>query len=122
METIAACSVDLDRCRRDHEPQADRWDYVIVVRDNGDSSDDAVAVEPHPAAADQVEEMVQKKRWAEDLLAREAPRLRIRAWVWLTSSAEEPFFARHHPAARRLAEVGIRYPEVRLDLDQYARR
>ena len=116
METVAACSVDLDRCREPHEPNADRWDYVVVLLDG----DEAVAIEPHPAAADQVEEMVRKKRWAEDLLDREA-RLRVGAWVWLTSSEEEPFFARHHPATRRLAEVGIKYPQVSLDFDRLAR-
>jgi hypothetical protein len=113
METVAACSVDLDACRQPHEPNVDRWDYVVVLRDRND----AIAIEPHPAAADQVDEILRKQQWAIDLLAREAPLLRVIAWVWLTSSDDEPFFARHHAAARRLAEAGIKYPSVKLILD-----
>jgi hypothetical protein len=117
LETVAACSVDLDTCRRPHEPDADRWDYVVVLLDGND----AIAIEPHPAAADQVDEMLRKQRWAIEILAREAPLLRIVAWVWLTSSEDEPFFARHHAATRRLAEAGIKYPMVTLDFDRYTR-
>jgi hypothetical protein len=46
METVAAYSVDLDACRQPHEPNVDRWDYVVVLRDRND----AIAIEPHPAA------------------------------------------------------------------------
>lgn len=112
-ESVAACSVDLDACRQPHEPNADRWDYVVVLRDG----DDAIAIEPHPAAADQVDEMLRKQRWAMELLAREAPAVRVATWVWLTGSHDEPFFARHHPATRRLAEAGITFPKVTLELD-----
>lgn len=118
LEHFASCSVDLDKCREPHEPNVDRWDYVVVLRDG----DDAIAIEPHPAAADQVDEILRKQRWAMETLNREAPSLRVIAWVWLTSSDDEPYFARHHAATHRLAEAGIKYPLVTLDFDRHVQR
>jgi hypothetical protein len=112
-EAVASCSVDLEACRKPHEPNADCWDYVITLR----GGDDAIAIEPHPAAADQVEELIRKKSWAMALLQREAPTLRVAKWIWLTGSNAEPYFSRNHPAVRRLAEAGIEFPFVTLKLD-----
>jgi hypothetical protein len=113
-ETVASCSVDLEACRRPHEGNTSYWDYVITLRD-GDS---AIAVEPHPAAADQVDEMIRKKSWALALLQREARTVRVVKWFWLTGSDAEPYFSRNHPAVRRLAEAGIEFPLVTVNFDR----
>lgn len=112
-ETVASCSIDLDRHRQPVEPDVDRWDYVITLRD----SDAAIAIEPHPAVASEVDGVIRKKEWAEALLASHAPAITVQKWVWLTGSDQEPYFARTHPAARRLADAGITFPLVRVDLD-----
>jgi hypothetical protein len=52
-----ACGVALDRCLQPHEPHAHRWDYVFTLRD----SDDAIGVEVHYAAADQIDIMIAKR-------------------------------------------------------------
>jgi hypothetical protein len=110
LEEHAACSVDLDACRQPHEPNADRWDYVITLRD----SDGGIAVEPHPAFADQVAEIVRKKQWAEALLRAEAPRLKVTQWIWLTGADEEPGFTPAGPALRQLSAAGIIGPRRRV--------
>jgi len=112
-ESVASCSVDLEACRKPHEPNANHWDYVITLR----GGDDAIAIERHPAAADQVDELIRKKSWAVVLLQREAPTLRVVKWIWLTGSNTEPYFSRGNPAVRRLADAGIEFPLVRLNLD-----
>src|SRR5947207_3178220 len=64
LEQVASCSVYLDECHRSHHsstnrptaPAVKRWDYVITLR----RGDDAIAVEPHPAFADQVATMIEK--------------------------------------------------------------
>ena len=113
-ESVASCSVNLEACRKVHEPSGvNLWDYVFTLR----GGDDAVAVEPHHAAPDQVDEMIRKKRWAHDLLHAEAPTIRVAKWIWMTGSDAEPYFSRNHPAARALADAGITFPLVRLKLD-----
>lgn len=112
-EAVASCSVDLEACRKPHEPNADYWDYIITLR----NSDAAIAIEPHPAAADQADELIRKKSWAMALLQREAPTLRVVKWIWLTGSSAEPYFSRNYPAVRRLADAGIEFPLVALNLD-----
>lgn len=109
LESEASCSVDLDAARKNDEPDANRWDYVVTLR----QTDDGIAIEPHPAYADQVDELIRKKRWAEALLQREAPRLRIGAWIWLTGADEEPGFSPAGPASRLLSGEGIKGPRRR---------
>ncbi len=102
--------MDLDASRQRAEDQVNRWDYAITFL----GTDEGIAVEPHPAFASEVNEMVRKKQWAAELLAREAPTLRIRAWIWLTGADEEPGFTPAGPALRVLAAAGITGPRRRL--------
>jgi hypothetical protein len=110
LEQEAGCSVALDACREPHEPNADRWDYVVTLRD----TDHGLGIEPHPAYADQVQEIVRKKQWAEQLLRREAPTLQVQAWIWLTGADEEPGFTPAGPLLRLLSAEGIKGPRRRV--------
>jgi hypothetical protein len=110
LEEHAGCSIDLDAARTPHEPNADRWDYVVTLR----GTDDGVAIEPHPAYADQVQEIMRKKKWAEQLLLREAPTLQIKEWIWLTGADEEPGFTSASPHMRVLRGEGIKGPRRRI--------
>lgn len=107
-----ACGVALDRCRREQEPNAARWDYVFTLRDEVT----ALAIEVHHAAATEVDPMIAKMTWARDLLGRECPSIRVSAWIWLAAPSGEIFFLRQSPSARRLADAGIQFPVKRIDL------
>lgn len=109
IDVPAQCSVHLDQCRQPREPEADRWDYVITLEE-----DTGIGVEPHPAYADQLDEVIRKKRWAEALLKREAPTLKVAKWVWLTGADAAPGFTPTGAAQRRLAQEGIVGPRRRL--------
>jgi hypothetical protein len=106
--TAYACSVDLDEARREAEPQAPRWDYVLVERDGA-----TIACEVHPARASEVDALIAKKRWAEQRLAQYCG-LRIALWHWLRPPGSKQQFTPRSPGARRLAQSGIRFPAARL--------
>lgn len=112
-DNVVGCSIDLDACNKRADDTSNRWDYVLVVRD----TDSAVAVEPHPAFADQVDELIAKKAWAAERLASAAPMLTVIKWVWLTGSDEEAGFTPSTNAAHRLAEAKIEFPRVTLRLE-----
>ena len=102
------CSIDLDACRRTHEPNARRWDYVLVIRDRERSG---VGMEVHPAALSEIGAMIAKKAWALDLLARECVRLDVREWHWIIPPAgDAPSFRPGSPEARRIADAGLGFP------------
>jgi hypothetical protein len=106
------CGVPLDRCRQPHEEGARRWDYVFVIRD----TNSALGVEVHHAAAEEVAIMIEKKRWAENLLSVHTPRIKVEAWCWVAAPNGEIFFPRQHPLAWKLADAGISYPVKQLSL------
>src|ERR1700742_1759441 len=72
------CGVHLDLCRVAQEPEANRWDYIFVRRDN----DEGIGVEVHPASRDHVDEMIKKKNWAHGFLETECPNVEVRSWIW----------------------------------------
>ncbi|HET7500236.1 MAG TPA: hypothetical protein VFK02_04510 [Kofleriaceae bacterium] len=103
------CGVSLDQCRKPHEPDAPRWDYVFVRRDD----EQGIAIEVHHAHPNEVVAMIDKKRWAEDLMAR-CPNIRVSRWVWVASPPNgEILFLPQSPIARRLAEAQIEFPKMK---------
>lgn len=120
-----ACGVPLDRARQVEEDQSDRWDYVFTLRSGGRhrrqvgaaDSIEALAVEVHHAAAEEVPKMIAKKRWAEQLLSSTCPTVVVKAWVWVASPPRgDIFLLRQSPAARQLDEAGITFPITALPL------
>lgn len=107
-----ACGVALDRCREQQEPTANRWDYVFTLREGNKS----FAIEVHHAAADQADNMIAKKRWAEQLIASRCPNLECESWIWVAPLAGSILFDRLHPTTRLLAEAKITYPIKRCPL------
>ena len=105
-----ACGVDLDRCRKSHEPESNRWDYVFTFRQD----DRGVAVEVHQARPSDVDEMIAKKNWAKNLLDTACPNLKIAAWIWVASG--EILMLRQEPLARKLVDAGISFPTAKCDL------
>ena len=103
------CGVALDRCRQAHEPNARRWDYVFVVRD----TDSGIGIEVHHTDPNEVDVMIEKKQWAEALLAKQCPDIDVEYWLWIASPpASEIFLLPQHPYARRLADAGIQFPQA----------
>lgn len=108
-----ACGVHLDQCRRHHEPDAPRWDYVFTMREG----DAAVCVEVHPTGPNDVDDMIAKKTWAEALLSSQCPTLQVERWIWLSPpSNAEVMLLPQHPNAKRLAEARIEFPRPRCHL------
>jgi hypothetical protein len=114
-----ACGVHLDLCRKMREPNASRWDYVFVERD----TDNGVAIEVHHTDSDLVDRMdvvdrmIEKKQWAEKLLAEQCPNVRVLGWFWLASPPESQIFILpQSPKARRLADAKIRFPQITITL------
>ena len=108
-----ACGVPLDLCRKMNEPNAPRWDYVFVERD----TDNGVAIEVHHTDPNEVDRMIEKKQWAEKLLAEQCPNVKVLGWVWLASPpASRIFILPQSPNARRLAEAKIRFPQILFSL------
>jgi hypothetical protein len=104
-----ACGVALDRCRQSREPHTHRWDYILVVRDK----DSAIGIEVHHTDPNEVDVMIAKKKWAEDLLAEHCPAITVERWFWIASPpASEIFLLPQHPYARRLADAGIEFPRT----------
>ena len=106
----ATCSVDLDT----HGPPSvrgeKRWDYVLVNHDGKGH-----AVEVHPARTSEVGDMIAKKRWAEEVLRREAKGLAIAAWHWVASGRVD--VRRHDRSRKMLAEAGLAFPCELLRVD-----
>lgn len=112
-DAAVGCSIDLDACLRSAEPDAHRWDYVLVLRRDDQPG---VAMEVHHAASKEVEVLIEKKAWASELLERETPTLDVRSWHWIIPPDSDALFTRQSPEARRLAEHGIEFPRAQLVL------
>jgi hypothetical protein len=103
------CGIALDRCRQAREPDVRRWDYIFTVRD----TDSGIGIEVHHTDPNEVDVMIEKKRWAEQLLAKQCPQLEIKYWLWIAAPpASEIFLLPQHPYARRLADAGIQFPQA----------
>jgi hypothetical protein len=101
------CSADLDRARQPFEPNAPRWDYILVG-----SEGLAVGAEVHAAKASEVDRVIAKKRWAERLVERCG--LRVDRWYWIRPLGSRVQFTRLSPKARSLAKNGIQFPTSRV--------
>jgi hypothetical protein len=73
-------------------------------------------MEVHHAVPEEVERMIGKKQWAQQLLKHQAPNLQMRAWQWVVPRGGSPLFTPNHPKARLLAAAGIGFPSPRLAL------
>lgn len=74
------CSVNLDEARRDAEPNAARWDYILSL------ADEVIGMEVHPAKASEVDLVVRKKQWAARRLGEHCD-LRSSRWHWIRPKA-----------------------------------
>lgn len=111
--SAVGCSVDLDACRQPLEPGAFRWDYVLVCKSEPKLG---VGMEVHPGLTSEVDEMIAKKTWADELLGRECPRLSVEMWFWVLPPGSPVSMTRTSPDARRLADAGIGFPAPHIDL------
>jgi hypothetical protein len=107
------CSLHLDDYLKTEEPNAPRWDYVLVVRGERQR---AVAVEVHPATADQVKDLLKKQNWATNVLNRRCPEIQINSddWYWVASG--KVFLRPTDPQFRLLRQSGLKGPMERLTL------
>lgn len=108
----AGCSVDLDTHYQHSVDQAQRWDYVIVLNNDGTTG---IGMEDHHASPREVDTMIGKKQWAADVMATEAPAVVMQWWCWISAS-DEILITPNTPAAHRLAAEGIVGPWTRLRL------
>jgi hypothetical protein len=95
------CSVNLDAARRDAEPNAARWDYVLATAAH------STGMEVHPARASEIDVMINKRRWAAQLLGQSIP---IKRWRWIVPHGSPIQLTPGSPQARRLAAGGIEFP------------
>jgi len=79
-----SCSLDLDAARQGAEPQAARWDYILVEKDGT-----SAGVEVHPAKESEVDRVIAKKRWAEQRPAHHCE-LRVAAPLHAPQSRSAP--------------------------------
>jgi hypothetical protein len=93
------CSADLDTVRQPLEPNAPRWDYILVRSDGP-----VVGAEVHAAKASEVNRVIAKKRWAERIV--EGCGVRVDRWYWVRPPGSRVQFTRLSPKARSLA---VRY-------------
>ena len=108
------CSVPMDRCcKHGRHRDSRRWDYLLILRADRKKG---IGLEVHHAAADQIDVMIDKKRWAEDLLAAECPDLDILRWCWIIPEGSVTYLPHNDPGIRRLAMEGISRPMPRLVL------
>lgn len=105
------CSINLDTCRQPAEPDAPRWDYVLVIH-KGDGP--GIAMEVHHAAASEVPAMLNKKAWAAALLGTACESLQISRWAWLVPHGQQPLFTPNDPSAKALSQAGIEFPKAAL--------
>jgi hypothetical protein len=73
----------------------------------------AIGMEVHPAKASEVDNIVEKKRWAEQRLANGCG-LSLSRWCWIRPAGSRLQFTPLSPQARRLAKNGIEFPRARL--------
>jgi hypothetical protein len=108
------CSIDLDRSREAQEPNADRWDYVVVV--GGIEDPYPAGIEVHPATAGEVTKVIAKQQWARQLLEVRCAGCRPAAsrWYWVASG--KVYLRPTDPQSRRLRRTGIQGPLTRLVL------
>lgn len=105
----AECSVDIDTHGPPSKHREKRWDYVIVNHD-----DAGHGVEVHPATAREVDAMIEKKRWAAQLLSAEAKGMTLAKWHWVASGKVD--IRGHDSARKRLALAGIAFPREHIEI------
>jgi hypothetical protein len=105
------CSADLDSCRSTAEPSAARWDYILTIRT---AEVPGIGMEVHHVSPEEVELVIRKKNWAEELLRTECSTLLMRSWHWIIPPGGVVLLTRSHPNARILAAEGIAFPSESL--------
>ncbi len=99
-------SVNLDEALADSHPNDPRWDYGIGVR-QAKGPERVVWAEVHPAATNNVKEVLKKRDWLKRWLAESARRLKGMPadFFWIASGSVA--IPRHTPQFRKLAASGI---------------
>jgi hypothetical protein len=107
------CSLYLDKHLETAEPNSSRWDYLLVVRGTYER---AVAIEVHPATANEVKVLLKKQQWAIQVLRRLCPTLQFDRddWYWVASG--KVFLRPTDPQFRLLRQSGLKGPMERLTL------
>lgn len=109
-------SIDIDEALRELLPNDARWDYAVGVQRG---RQDLVAwIEVHPASSLHVGEVVSKVHWLRQWLGTSAPALNElpRHFCWIATGTVA--FNRASPQARRLAQIGLRFPVKQINLDE----
>lgn len=119
-------SVDLDGTFKGAEPNANRWDYGVGVRDAG-GREMVFWIEPHSASSTfDVDTMLAKLRWLRSKLETppfgklraltNAARERGSPYRWLVSAGSSVHIAPQSREARRIALAGLEPPRHRVQL------
>jgi len=101
---VVETSIDVDAALERIDPNAARWDYFLDVRA---SEATLVGVEVHPAVPREVKKVIEKKRWAETVVAenfREGSRVHV--WYWIASGTMG--LSKNTREYRQLAQSGIK--------------
>ncbi|MEJ5368209.1 MAG: hypothetical protein WHT08_07835 [Bryobacteraceae bacterium] len=106
-------SVDLDGGLRECFPSANRWDYGLEIR-GANRRRRIEWVEFHPACSSDVDTVIKKKEWLEELLRDipSCPALCSCNLHWVATGAVKIDFQRR----RRMAQAGLRMPRKTLRL------
>ncbi len=99
-------SVDLDGTLQAALPDANRWDYAIGYRPNGETHKVFFA-EVHPASTAEVKRVLEKKRWLDSWLSgRALGQVHPRVYAWLATKGVH--IRRGSPQEKQVQSQGIR--------------
>jgi hypothetical protein len=101
-----AGSVDIDEALKKQYPNANRWDYAIGYKSNGED-DKAYFVEFHKATVDEVDRVVKKKLWIAHWM-NDKPLGRLSSIVFVWVSAGRIKIPSNAPERRILYKHGLR--------------
>lgn len=104
LRTSVRDSLDLDAAAREQHPNANRWDYLVALRDRHE----IVGVEPHSARDDQISVVIAKKREAMNYLSIHfRAGVAVSRWYWITRG--QVGFSKMDRARRSLDQNGITF-------------
>lgn len=100
-------SVDVDAALREHEPNANRWDFAIGYRHTNRPKDCIYWVEIHTADDKEFDVVLRKMNWLRDWLAGDGRTLNQfeSDFVWVSSGANSLTLGA--PRLKQLAQLGL---------------
>lgn len=97
-------SLDLDAASKNEQPEANRWDYIVSIRD----LKEFIGIEPHSAKDSEISVVIAKKKQATEYLRNHLQDgYRITRWFWVSHGTVG--FSKMDRARRRLDQNGIAF-------------